>query len=187
MSPSLSSTATSSVSVELLVLIFCFRDVLEIAPQPMVKMLPVCPRQSSWVWWDPSTYQWRLVRESARSMSFNTRVPFKYLSTRLSFPQSSSSGLLTRVVIKATATCMSRRARVLAKRSCATEWWKAIASCSGRGLASAGSLVLKRWSAAGDGAVPVISSGKSAITFEIYASIPMLTWPGVEKSSVIPR
>lgn len=84
--PSLSSTATSSVSVELLVLSFCFLDKLVIAPWPMVKSALVCRRQSLWAWWDLSRYHLRVDRESTARVSFKSFVPLRYFSTLFSFP-----------------------------------------------------------------------------------------------------
>jgi hypothetical protein len=60
---------------------------------------------------------------------------------------------------------MSLRDLTVANRSCTTEWWKAIALFSSSGLLSFLGLVANRCSAEGDVALPVISSGKSSITY----------------------
>ena len=98
--------------------IFCLVDELATAPRPKVRILPVCPLQLSCIWWEASTYQMILDREAAERDNGKRRVVVKYLSNRLSLPQSSSAGDLTRVVRKATVVWISRRTHER-KSSCA--------------------------------------------------------------------
>ena len=70
------------------------------APLPSDSIAPVCPLQSLWVACEVSTRHLRHVILSAERLSFMCRVPLRYLRTRFSLPQSSSSGSLTRVVRK---------------------------------------------------------------------------------------
>ena len=148
------------LSVELLDGILCLLEELVVAPWPNVRMEPVWPLQSWWVWWDASMYQMILEIESAGRVSTKYLVPCRYLRMRFNFPQPSSSGCLTRVVKNAIVVWMSRWTRER-NRICATVWWKARACSSGRSLASVGGRTLNRWSAAGLEDTPVIFSGKA--------------------------
>ncbi len=135
-------------------------DELVVAPCPNVRMEPVWPLQSWWVWWDASMYQMISEIESADRVRTKYLVPLRYLRTRFNFPQSSSSGCFTRVVKNAIVVWMSRLTWER-NSSCATVWLNARACSSGRSLASVGGRTLKRWSAAGVEDTPVIFSGKA--------------------------
>ncbi len=116
MSVSMSAKEISSVSVEL-VLHFTLFEELDTAPLPKVARLLVCPLQSSWIWCDPSAYQWTAYFVwSAWSVSLRFLVPFKY--------QSSSSGDCTLVVRKDIAVWIFRCPQFAAKSSWYTVWWK---------------------------------------------------------------
>ena len=134
-SPDLSYTPTGSVSVELFVLFFCFFNELVVALAPNVRNAPLCLLQSSWVWWDASTYHCMTERVSTERQSLRDLVPLRYLRMRLSLLQSSSLGALTRVVRKTTAVWISRCVQER-KKSWAVVWWNAMACCSGSNWAS---------------------------------------------------
>jgi hypothetical protein len=103
-------------------------------PLPRDIVAPVCPLQLSRVAKEASTHHLITLRLSALRMSGRCIVHLMYLSSRLSFDQSSSSGFLTLVVRKATPDCMSFLALADANNSCATQWWNAIARFSSSGL-----------------------------------------------------
>ncbi len=153
----------SSLSVELFEGSFCFADELVVAPQPKVRIDPACPLQSSWVWWEVSTYQPVLVRESAKSKRGREQVQRRYFSTHFHFPQSSSSDCFTLIVRKATVIWMSQQ-NLERKRSWAVVWWNAQARFSGRNRVSMsmGGRIRKRWSATGEDNIPIIFSENAA-------------------------
>ena len=65
-----SSTPTSSASVELLVLIFCFVDIDSILPCPKVRQAPVWLLQSGWTANDTSIFQVSLPLSLAPASAF---------------------------------------------------------------------------------------------------------------------
>ena len=159
-SGSLPCTDINYVSVERRVLHFIMLNELIAAPFPIVIRHPICPLQSSWIWCNPSMYQWTVkFIVSALSISFRYRIPLMYFSTLTSSSQSSLSGAFTRVVRKDTAVWMMRLILLAVRRSWYTVWRKASTSSSFSFLLS--SRTLKRWSLAGIAHVPVISLGNS--------------------------
>ena len=154
-----SSAATSSDSVELHMLSFCLmEEVMGILP-PRLRHPPVCPRQSRWDAWDPSTYQRNTDMSLGRMMRGSSKVPLKYLTRCISLFQSSTSGPLTLVVRKATAVAMLGLAHLVRYKLLATKLWKTEACCSFKGTAS-GSTV-KRFSDAG--VMAVLSEGSCTL------------------------
>ncbi len=85
------STVSSSISVELCVFNLTFLEWLEIAPFPIVNIVPPCPLQSQCKLWDQSTYHFSIPKLSMLSFNFRYLVQLRYLSTLFSFPQSSLS------------------------------------------------------------------------------------------------
>ena len=110
----------SSASVELFTFILCFQENLVTAPPPMLIIYPVLPLQSSCISEDASTYHLIMNNSSAVKVSFRLIVSLRYLRTRLSLNQSSSSSFLTLVVRNATAVWIYLRARADSNNSCAT-------------------------------------------------------------------
>ena len=138
-SPALSCRPMISLSVELLDGTLCLLDELVVAPCPNVRMEPVWPLQSWWVWWETSMYQMISEIESADRDRVRSKylVTLRYLRTHFNFPQSSSSGCFTWVVKNAIVVWISRLTWER-NSSCATVWWNARACSSGRSLASVG-------------------------------------------------
>ena len=87
----ISSVPTISVSVELLVFVFCPLHMLVVAPFPRVSTPPVCPLQWLCAWCDASINQFKVLTLSTSSVNFMCFVPFRYSSTLNNFPQSSLS------------------------------------------------------------------------------------------------
>ncbi len=127
-----SSTPIISLSVELFPLIFCLRDMVIAIPFPIDMLAPVWLLQSLCAACYVSTHHLTTGVSSAVSLRSNVIVPFRYLSTRLSFPQSSSSRFLTLVVRTSTGVCISLLAREDKKSNWATIWWNITACSSGR-------------------------------------------------------
>ena len=103
-------------SVELLVLILCLCEKLMAAPLPSDGIAPVWPVQSSRTMCEASTHHLWHVMLLAERLSFMCRVLWNR-RTRLSLPQSSLSGRLTRVVRKETAVLISCRVLLQRNRS----------------------------------------------------------------------
>ena len=176
MSLSLSWRAVISVSVELFVLHFCLFEELETVPAPKATKLPVCPRQSSCIWWDPSMYQWiAKFIVSALKTNLRYRAPLRYFKTLLSFPQSSSSGACTHVVKNVLFEYLDELCSVCCKQQLIYCMVECIRLFFAQFLPS--SLTLKRWSAAGVADTPVISSRKSDIMFDRYLHMLICTSP----------
>ncbi len=76
-------------------------------PFPIDMLAPIWLLHSSCTACNASTHHLTTGMSSAVSLRPNVDVPFRYCSTRLSFPQLSSSGFLTLIVRKATRVCMS--------------------------------------------------------------------------------
>jgi hypothetical protein len=104
-----SLTPMTSASVELLELSFCFWHILNNMPMPQEIPPPVWLFMSMCTANDASTNDFILPMSTHPKTNLSSRVPRRYCSTRLSFLQSSSSGLETLVVRNATAFCMSSR------------------------------------------------------------------------------
>ena len=85
------SVLTISVSVELLVFVFCPLHILAVAPFPRVSAPPVHPLQPSCTWCNASIHQFKVLKLSTSSVNFMCVVPFRYFSTLNSFLQSSLS------------------------------------------------------------------------------------------------
>jgi hypothetical protein len=160
MSLILSCRLTISLSVELLVLIFCLFEELIMALRPNVRGAPVWPLQLLCVWCDALTYLWMRERDYAKRISLRLRVELRYLRTRFSLSQSSSLSCLTHVVRNTTVIWISRQTWER-KSDCAVVWWKACACSSRRQQAYTAGCIEKRWSAAGVEDTPVILSGKA--------------------------
>ena len=105
--PRTSAILTSSDSVELPTFSLCLREIFTIAPLPMDIIAPVCPFESQWTPYEPSTHHIKLVKFSALKCLFVYLVDFRYLMQCLSFFQSSISGFLTLVVKNDTAVWIS--------------------------------------------------------------------------------
>lgn len=182
-----SHTLMSSASVELLVFVLCFGEMLIAAPLPIVIIALVCPQQSSCVAYDASTYQ----HSSPTSPTDNVRpsgfVSLRYFSTLFSFLQSSSSHVFMPVVIKATVVCMSCLALPLRNSSCPVVLWKAIVWSSGNLRASPSSLTKKRSSAPGVTDTPALASGNESLISCVYYDMEILHFPGIAESNSIPR
>ncbi len=97
------SAMSSSVSMELCMFSFTFLEQLVVAPFPIVNTAPPRPLQSPCTLCEPSTYHYNIPRFSMLNFSFRYFVPFKYLSTLISFPQLSLSGSFMLVVRNAAA------------------------------------------------------------------------------------
>ena len=97
------STATNSLTVELLVLSLCLVNVEIGHPLPIVNLPPVCPLILGWTANDASTRQCSTLVLTAPSTSGNSRVALKYTIRCFNFHQLSTSGSLTLVVRNATA------------------------------------------------------------------------------------
>ncbi len=106
---------------------------------------------------------------------------------RLSLPQSSLSGRLTRVVRKETAVWISLRVRLQRNRSWVTVWWKAWACASDRNLALLSSRTVKWGSAPGVAQDVVMGSGKLVSIFDVYVIIDTCAIPSVAKLRSMPR
>ena len=115
------SAPTSSDSVELLVFILCLCEKLMAAPLSSDTISPVWPLQSLWTACEGSNHHLRHAMLLAERLSFMCRVLWNR-RTRLSLPQSSLSGRLTRVVRKETAVLISCRVLLQRNRSWATVW-----------------------------------------------------------------
>ena len=103
-----SKVPTSSASVLLVVLIFCFVDLLMMLPWPRLNVAPVCPFRLAWTPFEASTHQSNPLPSSPR-VRYNPNVAFRYPNIRNNFFQSSRSGSFTLVVRNDTAVCISGR------------------------------------------------------------------------------
>ena len=173
----LSCVATSYSSVELFTFIFCLFELLMIAPFPSVVMAPLCPLLSQLSLYEASTHH--LIRDIITTISFNFIfiVPFGYLSTLFNFPQSSSLGCLTLIIINATDVWISLRAQLHINISCAVVWWKLWACSSSRYLVYFSSITLNKCSTAGDAVLPMIFSVKYLSILPVYVIMDTLTDP----------
>ncbi len=117
----LSCRAIISLPDQLLEGIFCLVDEPVIAPLPNVRWEPVWPLQLSCVWWDVSTYQWMLVRDSAERVRQREQVELRYFRTCFNLPQLSLLGCFTRVVRKGTIVWISYLTQDR-KSNCAVVW-----------------------------------------------------------------
>ncbi len=165
------SATTSSVSVELFVFSVIFLEQIDVDSFPIMNIAPPCSLQSLWTSCDPSTYHFSSPRSPTLSLSFKCLVPFRYLSTHLSFPQSPLSGDFTLAVRNTTVICMSYLAGVDMNNSWTTVQWKASALSLSSSCASCSSLMVNRSSAPGVAFLPTISFGNDDIMFFRYVII----------------
>ena len=171
----ISFTATNFASVELLVTSFCFVDTLRILPLPMLKVPPVWLFMSSCTAKDPSAHHFRIFDPSADNVSGKSMVFFTYLNSLTSFFQTSTSGDFTRVDRKEIAVIISPHALFVTNNNFATAVWNAFTFFSSS--FSASSFVTNKKRDAGVVALPLISSGKSAIVSSKYVFIFTCTSP----------
>ena len=109
-----SSAPTSSVSVEMRVLSFCFVELtmgyLLLNDNPP----PECPRMLGWIANNASTHHFKIPPPLALRISGSVRVPLMYLTMWTILAQLSRSGAQTLVVRNATAVQVSGLARLVA-------------------------------------------------------------------------
>ena len=130
-----SSTVTSSDSVELQVLIFCFIKLKIGIPALRERHPPKCPWQLGWVACNPSIHHFKMGVELACKTRGKLILPLRYWIIRMSFFQSSTSGFFTLVVKNATAVEISGPACFVRKSALAIMQWKTVAFASSRCLA----------------------------------------------------
>ena len=177
---SASSAPTYYVSVELLVFKFYFLEKLTISPLPRDMPYPLWHLKSMWVLSDASTHHLIIDNLSTERVNFVCLVPFRYLRTRLSLPQSSSSGNLNYLVRKSTDNWMSLLYLPDIKGSYSVMGWK-IYDCSSSNLfALSSSLTWNNHSADGEATNSPISSGKYLSTLSRYLIIYNLNLPSSE-------
>ena len=87
--PRTSAIITSSTSVELPVFILCFLTMFTSAPFPIDIITPVWTLYYQFTLYEASTHHLIILKESAFMFLFIYRVPCRYISPCLSFPQSS--------------------------------------------------------------------------------------------------
>jgi hypothetical protein len=114
------STPTSSYSVELLVLSFCFVEFTMGKPRPIDRPPPVCPCILGCVAKEPSIHHLMMLLPLALRVNGSCLVPLRYLIICVNFSQSSLSGFVTRIVRKATAVQVSGLAHLVAYNVFAT-------------------------------------------------------------------
>ena len=108
-----------------------------------------------------------------------------YFSCILSFPLLSWSVALTLVDRKEIRNYISQLFPTQGKNSCENTLWKALVKLLFSRTQSPFGLDLKRFSAYGISALPVISSGNPMVTFFKYYAILILTFPGIYWSKSI--
>ena len=119
-----SSTPTSSDSVELFVVIYCYWDPEIGDPVPRVKQYPVWLFMSMWTANDASILHTMLPEPSDPRMRGRWIVARTYRTSLPSFFQSSMFGALTRLHRKETDTCRSGLTLFATYRNLATKRWK---------------------------------------------------------------
>ena len=179
-----SSTATSSVSVELLVLSFCLVELLIKDPSPNDIVDPVCPFASGCTPKDPSIHQLTILRLSMVNLSFKSSVQLIYRRSRFNFFQSSTSLVLTRVQRKATGVWVSGQAHFDPNSNFVTIWWNISESFLFSRIAFMSTS--NKWWTAGVAAYVLQSSGNAWTHSPMYEHISSISSPGVEKSNFIP-
>jgi hypothetical protein len=126
----MSSTPTTSLSVELLVFNFCFVKTEKRNPLPIVSLPPVCMRMFGCTANEASMYHINSPLLSAPKTRGQSRSPLKYSIRWQSFNQSLVSGALTLVVRNAIARHVSGLALLVTYRVFATIVWESADTAS---------------------------------------------------------
>ena len=108
-----SSAPTSSVSIELRVLSFCFMELTMGNPRPKDNPPPECPRMLGWTANDASTHHFKIPLPLALRINSSVRVTLMYLIMWTILAQSSRPGARNLVVRNATSVQVSGLARLV--------------------------------------------------------------------------
>ncbi len=143
-----SSAPTSSASVELQVLSFCFLEINKGAPPlpSIFRTAPVWLQKSGCTAKDASTCYLAMFMVSAPRIKHSSLVPLRYFISRVSLFQSVWFGCFTRVHRNTIVGRISGLALFDRKRSLATIQWNSSLCCPSRFLLSSMLNSLCRWS-----------------------------------------
>ena len=145
-------------------LVFCFRDISIVDPNPMDIIVPFCYLHSGFVSKGALTHHLMIIILSALSISGRHRVTLVYLVTLTNLSQSSSYGVLTMLHKKTMEMLMSFLDLDVTNSICATIWWDAVAHCLSSSVGSSSDLNLNILLNAKIVLLPVMTSVESSST-----------------------